>query len=85
MSNEAQEARGVALEWINDAVGYRCPECWLFVCIPRSTTGAYCPRCVLPPLPLDEELAAALQEDGFDEDEAWRAVGIVMQRLGGVS
>lgn len=36
--------QGVPLAWINDGIGYRCPQCHLFVAIPKRD-GSVCPRC----------------------------------------
>lgn len=41
----AQQRRGVSLVWVDDGRGYQCPQCALFVCIPKRT-GSVCPRCV---------------------------------------
>lgn len=37
-------SRRVALVWINDRVGYQCPACKLYVCIPARAV-AFCPDC----------------------------------------
>ena len=29
----------------SDALGYRCPDCKLFVCVPHRDQPVYCPRC----------------------------------------
>ena len=35
---------GAQLVWLNDDLGYRCPECYLYVAIPKRDV-AFCPRC----------------------------------------
>lgn len=59
---------GVPLTWLDDATGYQCPRCGLFVCVPRNT-WATCTRCA--PIPVDETAAILLDEAqiGLDEGE----------------
>ena len=40
----APAPQGVPLVWLNDAIGYQCPRCYLFVTIPKRD-GAVCPDC----------------------------------------
>lgn len=37
----------VRVVWIDDDWGYRCPECYVYLCVPRRDPDPYCPsRCL---------------------------------------
>lgn len=81
MTTDGQARTGayVVLVW-TDEMGYRCPACSLYVCVPKRE-HATCPRCVRPGQPLDEAFFDALTDEGLDETDAEAATKAVMRVL----
>lgn len=70
---------GFPLSWVDDARGYRCMACGLWVAEPKRDSLATCPRC--PSIPIDETATALLHFAGFDESDAESAIDAIRPLL----
>lgn len=72
---------GVPLTWVDDQRGYQCPDCSLYVAIPRRK-WATCPRCL--GRPVEEVAEILLAQEGFDEDDRMNALEALRPLVNGL-